>query len=256
MLLVTLLYFGVFLGGPLLIGPATLGQAGDYFGGLLNPALSFLSVFALLVTLVLQNRELRLSREALKVSQTELELSRKAQVDSASALAEQNRAIQRQSFEQTFFAWLGTYQTLLGEISCRASAPYGVTDAPIHWLRGRPALKELWNRRLTALQVCSQICSLTDNETWREAYRVATGEDAGLYASWSDDQSTVEAFKREAPSADTDAIFAFYAARPGGDSLVNLRVSDIESHGLLLKFSRGAPGAACHRSNQSRIFSR
>lgn len=100
-------YFTLFLGPPLSIEPAILGQAGDYFGGILNPVFGFLSVFALLVALVLQTRELKLSRESLKLSQEE-------QAKASSALAEQNRAIQRQSFEQTFFSMLSLLSQVLG----------------------------------------------------------------------------------------------------------------------------------------------
>lgn len=140
-LLVGGLYFVVFLGGPMAVEPERLGQAGDFFGGLLNPLLSFLSVFALLVALVLQNRELRLSREALKVSQTELELSRKAQAASASALEEQNRVLQQQRMEQTFFSWLATYREILGEVQ--------------HDTRGgRAALWGMWDESLCAPNIC------------------------------------------------------------------------------------------------------
>lgn len=136
-LVVGTLYFAVFLPEPLSIDPARLGQAGDYFGGLLNPALSFLSVLALLVTLVIQSGELRQSREALRVSQEELKLSREAQVAAASALQSQNKAIQKQSFEQTFFSWLATYRDILGEVKAENEAV------------GRSALKTLWKRPLS-----------------------------------------------------------------------------------------------------------
>lgn len=131
-------YFALFLGPPLSIDPATLGQAGDYFGGVLNPIFGFLSVFALLVALVLQTRELKLSRESLKLSQEELRLSREEQAKAAGALAAQNRAIQRQSFEQTFFAWLGTYRQILEDVSNKEGA------------RGRLALQGLWEYALKA----------------------------------------------------------------------------------------------------------
>lgn len=130
-------YFAWFLGTPLNIEHEKLGQAGDYFGGILNPVLSFLSVFTLLVALVLQGRELRLSREALTLSQEELKSSREAQEDSAKSLAEQNRVIQQQRIEQTFFSWLGTYRDLLGEISCGSS-------------KGRFALDGIWKKSLSS----------------------------------------------------------------------------------------------------------
>lgn len=101
-----LLYYLNFRGLPFSQDPGHWGQAGDFFGGILNPLFGFLSMFALLLTLSLQSRELRLSREALKISQDELKLTREAQAKAAEALQAQNKAVQLQSFEQTFFAML------------------------------------------------------------------------------------------------------------------------------------------------------
>lgn len=111
------------------------GQFGDYLGGVLNPLFGFLSVLALLIALVLQMRELKLSRESLALSREELRLTREEQAKAAEALALQNKAIQKQSFEQTFFAWLGTYRQILGEIT------YGEE-------RGREALRFMWQPAL------------------------------------------------------------------------------------------------------------
>lgn len=104
---VVLTYFVYFLPPPLGITRATLGQTGDYFGGILNPILGFLSVFALLVTLVVQSRELKISTKELH--------------NSASALASQNRAIEHQSIEQTFFAWLNNYHELLQTVTDKSA---------------------------------------------------------------------------------------------------------------------------------------
>lgn len=79
------------------------GQFGDFFGGTLNPIFGFLSVMALLAALVIQSRELKVSSEELR--------------NSALALNAQNKAIAHQSFEQTFFSWLGNYRDMLGSIS-------------------------------------------------------------------------------------------------------------------------------------------
>jgi len=125
-----------FWGVPLAEKGDVWGQFGDYLGGVLNPVFGFLSVFALLVALVLQTRELKLSRESLKLSQEELRLSREEQAKAAEALALQNKAIQKQSFEQTFFAWLGTYREILGEVQ----------NGEGH---GREALKHMWQRELS-----------------------------------------------------------------------------------------------------------
>lgn len=123
-------YVAFFRETPVSGDPASWGQLGDYLGGVLNPVFGFLSVFALLVALVLQTRELKLSRDALEVSQRE-------QAKSAEALALQNRAIQKQGFEQTFFSWLGTYRQILGEVIHGDS-------------KGRRALKDIWNPHLSS----------------------------------------------------------------------------------------------------------
>ena len=97
--------------------PASWGQLGDYLGGVLNPVFGFLSVFALLVALVLQTRELKLSRESLVLSRDELKLSREEQAKAAEALGLQNKAIRQQSFEQTFFSMLRLLEEVVSQVS-------------------------------------------------------------------------------------------------------------------------------------------
>lgn len=92
------------------------GQLGDFFGGVLNPAFSFLALLALLMTLYVQSRELKLSRQMAELSKEELELTRGELKNSAEALAAQNEAIHDQRFEQTFFAWLESYRSLVNDI--------------------------------------------------------------------------------------------------------------------------------------------
>lgn len=143
---------------PIEANPEPWGQLGDYFGGILNPIFGFLSVFALLVALVIQSRELRLSREALKLSQEE-------QAKASAALDAQNKAIQHQSFEQTFFAWLGTYRELVesAEVvfkvgSLRARIVEGEGGAgETQERRGRRALHRWWQIRLTADSIWNSI---------------------------------------------------------------------------------------------------
>ncbi|OYY93181.1 MAG: hypothetical protein B7Y41_12715 [Hydrogenophilales bacterium 28-61-23] len=121
--------------------PAGWGQLGDYFGGVLNPIFSFLTILALVLTLTLQSRELKLSREELELSRTELRKS-------AEALRGQNKAIDRQSFEQTFFSWLNTYRELLASIELSSNDEV---------LRGKRALMRLWSYLLDASHVWSTI---------------------------------------------------------------------------------------------------
>lgn len=78
------------------------GVFGDFFGGLLNPIFGFASFLALLATIYYQARELNASTKELR--------------NSATALAAQNKAIELQSFEQTFFSWLNIYRSLLDSI--------------------------------------------------------------------------------------------------------------------------------------------
>jgi uncharacterized membrane protein len=106
-------YFWYFKDQPISADPEPWGQLGDYLGGVLNPIFSFLALVGLLLTLYVQSRELKLSREALKVSEDELKLTRQEQAKAAEALALQNKAIQRQSFEQTFFAMLRLIREVL-----------------------------------------------------------------------------------------------------------------------------------------------
>lgn len=78
------------------------GVFGDFFGGVLNPIFGFASFLALLATIFYQAKELNASTKELK--------------NSATALAAQNKAIELQSLEQTFFSWLNTYRSLLDSV--------------------------------------------------------------------------------------------------------------------------------------------
>jgi hypothetical protein len=83
--------------------PAAYGQMGDFFGGLLNPVLSFASFVLLLYTINIQSKQLNISSEELQATRRELEASRKAQEDSSKSLERQLKNAQRQNFESTFF---------------------------------------------------------------------------------------------------------------------------------------------------------
>lgn len=76
---------------------------GDYFGGVLNPILAFISFIAILRTVALQrdsidlqSRELKLTREELKETREELKRSRDAQ-------EQHTKLFKQQQFESTFF---------------------------------------------------------------------------------------------------------------------------------------------------------
>lgn len=110
---------------------AEWGQLGDYFGGTLNPIFGFASFIALLVTILYQARELNASTKELK--------------NSATALAAQNKAIELQSFEQTFFSWLNNYHILLESINFDKKYSNSQFDvSTISRLNGRSALNEFY----------------------------------------------------------------------------------------------------------------
>lgn len=79
-----------------------LGAWGDFFGGVANPLLTFLTFAAVLVTVWLQHEELGLSRA---------ELSR-----SANALEKQIESIGKQNFENTYFQMLTIHNDIVNSI--------------------------------------------------------------------------------------------------------------------------------------------
>lgn len=89
-------------GGTFSDKPEAWGQFGDYVGGLLNPTFSFLALLALLATLGLQVRELRLSAKELR--------------NSAEALVKQNETMQKQTFEATFFQSLKLHNDIVASM--------------------------------------------------------------------------------------------------------------------------------------------
>lgn len=84
------------------IGTSSFGEWGDFFGGVLNPILTFLTFMGLLITIVIQQTELKESR---------IELKR-----SADALTEQVKNSNKQSFESTFFKMLDTHSGIVESI--------------------------------------------------------------------------------------------------------------------------------------------
>jgi Putative phage abortive infection protein len=86
-----------------------LGQWGDFFGGTLNPILTFLTVAGLLYTIILQRSELRLSR-------TELVLTRRELENSTRALCDQNESMKQQRFESTLFSMIGVLNQIIDQM--------------------------------------------------------------------------------------------------------------------------------------------
>ena len=84
------------------IGNSSFGEWGDFFGGVLNPLFTLLTFTGVLITIVLQQTELRESRAEMRRS--------------ADALQEQTKGLQRQNFEATFFQMLAVHTALVGAI--------------------------------------------------------------------------------------------------------------------------------------------
>ncbi len=80
-----------------------IGVFGDFFGGLLNPLLTFLTFMGLLITIILQQKELRLTRKELAITST--------------ALKEQSTTLEKQRFEDTFFSLFNQHNEILKELN-------------------------------------------------------------------------------------------------------------------------------------------
>lgn len=92
----------VFAVNLLSIGSSSFGEWGDFFGGVLNPILTFMTFMGLLITIVIQQTELRESRREMKRS--------------ADALLEQIQNAKRQNFESTFFQMLSVHTGIVSAI--------------------------------------------------------------------------------------------------------------------------------------------
>ncbi|MFY4779799.1 putative phage abortive infection protein [Aliarcobacter butzleri] len=101
-----------------------LGPFGDFFGGMLNPILTFCTFMALLMTIILQQRELKLSREQISISAEELGHTRIATENSAEALKEQSNSIKIQNFETTFFNMLNLHNEIVKNISIQNNSKF------------------------------------------------------------------------------------------------------------------------------------
>lgn len=128
------------------------GQLGDFFGGTLNPIFGFISVIGLFLTILYQSREMSLSTEEL--------------AKSSEALTNQNAAIRLQSFEQTFFAWLGSYRELVGSFEESRKR----SDVLFEY-RGHRALRYLWDNHVSADHVFALLRKEIGDPSWESLRR-------------------------------------------------------------------------------------
>jgi hypothetical protein len=122
----------------------TMGQWGDFFGGTLNPILTFLTVAGLLYTIILQRSELRMSREELILTRQELK-------SSAEALRDQNDSMKQQRFESTLFSMIGVLNQIIDQMDVTEGER---SSAEAREFRGRDCfsllekrLKSIYKRR-------------------------------------------------------------------------------------------------------------
>ena len=112
-----LLYFFTF-GNNLSDIHSRWGEFGDFLGGTLNPLFGFFGLFALLLTISLQSKELKLSRKELK--------------NSVDALDAQNRTLVIQNFENSFFQMLKLHNDIVNEFDLQhTNNPSGRDCFPI-----------------------------------------------------------------------------------------------------------------------------
>ena len=117
--------------GPISFDNQKWGTFGDFIGGTLNPILSFLSFIALLITIILQSKELSLSTKEL--------------TNSATALKEQNESIKIQIFENTFFQMIGLHNDIVNSIDIT------IQNQTHTIVQGRDCFKYLYKNKFVPL---------------------------------------------------------------------------------------------------------
>lgn len=126
---------------------AQWGQFGDYFGGVLNPILSFIAIIVLLITIRLQSKELKNSTKQLKHSADELELSRIELEKSSKALQDQSKSLRIQNFEHSFFQMIRVHHDIVNDLDLRNK------DTQVIINQGRDCFKKFYNTDFKTIYV-------------------------------------------------------------------------------------------------------
>lgn len=121
---ITVIIYRQQFGGPISGEHVQWAEFGDYFGGVLGSIFAFFGLIALLLTLWIQSRELRVSSAELRRS--------------AEALSEQNNSIKLQSFENRFFNMISLHHEIVNGIDLRVKGE--VTSS------GRDCLRVFYER--------------------------------------------------------------------------------------------------------------
>lgn len=95
---------------------AKWGQAGDFFGGVLNPFFTFVGLIFVIKTIQQNQQALKHNEDSLKLSRIELELSRIELEKSSEALQAQVVTAEKQRFETTFFQMFSLLNGVVREL--------------------------------------------------------------------------------------------------------------------------------------------
>jgi len=107
------------------------GQWGDFFGGILNPILTFLTFIGLMITIILQQIELKESR---------VEFGKTAE-----ALTKQEKHMEIQTFENTFFKMLELHNNIVENLKFEESVSIPHIDTKIYNSNSREVFKDIFS---------------------------------------------------------------------------------------------------------------
>lgn len=138
------------------------GLFGDFVGGTANPILAFLTLIALVVTIVLQSKQLSISSRELQLSRRELELTREELSRSARAQELSEQALRAQATAAERSARLAAINFLLahykGELRDMRSNAFTSNDPRLTRMR------MLQSREAQLLQMLDEVFNETTGE--------------------------------------------------------------------------------------------
>lgn len=102
------------------------GQFGDFLGGAVNPLMSFLALVAIVLTVILQSKQIELSKDELALSRQELTATREELAQSRAAAQEQVAHLKAEAKKADVYR---TIQVLEGRLE-------GLYREPIYFLAG------------------------------------------------------------------------------------------------------------------------
>lgn len=143
---------------------SNLGTIGDYFGGLINPLLGFVSFCALLYTIRIQMKSLAKQSEELELTREELRATKEELARSAKAQEESSKIFRQQQFESTFFSLLN--QIILS-IENFHKSHMEIRTIPID----KTNLTDLINKKDKKITIHKVIKNISQNKDLGEAWR-------------------------------------------------------------------------------------